>query len=90
METVLQILGSAAIVQFATKKLLFAKVSPSTCFFLKKEKKKNLQKFRGHYINIFPFQCQDRKVTLGQVDEFLNTKIAPKELADEIKVHLYL
>lgn len=52
IETVLQLLGSAAIVQFATKKLLFA---------------------------------QDRKVTLQQIDEFLNTKIAPKELVDEIK-----
>ncbi|KDP28507.1 hypothetical protein JCGZ_14278 [Jatropha curcas] len=52
IETILQVLGSAAIVQFASKKLLFA---------------------------------EDRKQTLQQVDEFLNTKVAPKELADEIK-----
>ncbi|KAJ6821917.1 rhodanese-like domain-containing protein 4, chloroplastic [Iris pallida] len=53
METVLQLLGSAAIVQFVTKKLLLA---------------------------------EDRKVTLKQAEEFLNTKIAPKELVDEIKM----
>lgn len=29
---------------------------------------------------------QDRKQTLQQVDEFLNTKVAPKELVDDIKV----
>ncbi|XP_078429055.1 thylakoid rhodanese-like protein [Wolffia australiana] len=52
IETVLQLLGSAAIFQFATKKLLFA---------------------------------EDRKVTLKQLDEFLNTKVAPQELVDEIK-----
>ncbi|KAH9731637.1 Rhodanese-like domain-containing protein 4 [Citrus sinensis] len=52
IETILQILGSAALVQFASKKLLFA---------------------------------EDRKQTLQQVDEFLNTKVAPKELADDIK-----
>lgn len=52
VETILQLLGSAAIVQFVSKKLLFA---------------------------------EDRKGTLQQVDEFLNTKVAPKELVDEIK-----
>ncbi|KAI4328892.1 hypothetical protein L6164_021212 [Bauhinia variegata] len=52
IETILQLLGSAALVQFASKKLLFA---------------------------------EDRKKTLKQVDEFLNTKIAPQDLADEIK-----
>ncbi|XP_010261520.1 PREDICTED: rhodanese-like domain-containing protein 4, chloroplastic [Nelumbo nucifera] len=52
IETILQLLGSAALVQFVSKKLLFA---------------------------------EDRKVTLKQVDEFLNTKVAPKELIDEIK-----
>lgn len=52
IETILQVLGSAALVQFASKKLLFA---------------------------------EDRKETLQQVDEFLNTKVAPKELVDEIK-----
>ncbi|KAF2315224.1 hypothetical protein GH714_038486 [Hevea brasiliensis] len=52
IETILQVLGSAALVQFASKKLLFA---------------------------------EDRKQTLQQVDEFLNTKVAPKELVDEIK-----
>ncbi|KAJ1429510.1 Rhodanese-like domain superfamily [Sesbania bispinosa] len=51
IETILQLLGSAALVQFASKKLLFA---------------------------------EDRKNTLKQVDEFLNTKVAPKELVDEI------
>ncbi|XP_042456727.1 rhodanese-like domain-containing protein 4, chloroplastic [Zingiber officinale] len=53
IETVLQLLGSAALIQFVTKRLLFAK---------------------------------DRKVTLQQLDEFLNTKVAPKELVDEIKM----
>nr|DAD40341.1 TPA_asm: hypothetical protein HUJ06_014664 [Nelumbo nucifera] len=52
METILQLLGSAALVQFVSKKLLFA---------------------------------EDRKVTLKQVDKFLNTKVAPKELVDETK-----
>ncbi|RAL54202.1 hypothetical protein DM860_004673 [Cuscuta australis] len=52
VETILQLLGSAAIVQVFSKKFLFA---------------------------------EDRKQTLQQVDEFLNTKIAPKELVDEIK-----
>ncbi|XP_065860236.1 rhodanese-like domain-containing protein 4, chloroplastic [Euphorbia lathyris] len=52
IETILQVLGSAAIVQLASKKLIFA---------------------------------EDRKKTLQQVDEFLNTKVAPKELVDEIK-----
>ncbi|KAL0008465.1 hypothetical protein SO802_009967 [Lithocarpus litseifolius] len=52
VETILQVLGSAALVQFVSKKLLFA---------------------------------EDRKETLQEVDEFLNTKIAPKELVNEIK-----
>ncbi|KAL5796036.1 hypothetical protein ACOSQ2_000856 [Xanthoceras sorbifolium] len=52
IETILQLLGSAALVQLVSKKILFA---------------------------------QDRKETLQQVDEFLNTKVAPKELVDEIK-----
>ncbi|WJX92526.1 Rhodanese-like domain-containing protein 4, chloroplastic [Trifolium repens] len=52
VETILQLVGSAAIVQFASKKLLFA---------------------------------EDRKKTLKQVEDFLNTKVAPKELVDEIK-----
>ncbi|ONK81193.1 uncharacterized protein A4U43_C01F26320 [Asparagus officinalis] len=53
IETVLQLLGSAAIIQFVSKKLLFA---------------------------------EERKATLQQVDEYLNTKIAPKDLVDEIKM----
>ncbi|KAK8970105.1 hypothetical protein KSP40_PGU020518 [Platanthera guangdongensis] len=53
IETLLQLLGSAAVIQLFTKKLLFA---------------------------------EDRKRTLQQIDEFLNTKVAPKELADEIKM----
>ncbi|KAJ4905550.1 hypothetical protein Rs2_09208 [Raphanus sativus] len=52
IETILQLLGSAALVQLAGKKLLFA---------------------------------EDRKQTLKQVDEFLNTKVAPKQLVDELK-----
>ncbi|XP_068328570.1 rhodanese-like domain-containing protein 4, chloroplastic [Pyrus communis] len=52
LETILQVLGSAALVQFASKKLLFA---------------------------------EDRKETLQQVDKFLTTKVAPKELVDDIK-----
>ncbi|XVF80214.1 hypothetical protein PTKIN_Ptkin15bG0053300 [Pterospermum kingtungense] len=52
IETILELLGSAAIIQLVSKKLLFA---------------------------------EDRKKTLQEVDEFLNTKVAPKELVDEIK-----
>ncbi|CAJ1950375.1 unnamed protein product [Sphenostylis stenocarpa] len=52
IESILQVVGSAALIQFASKKLLFA---------------------------------EDRKQTVQQLDEFLNTKIAPKELVDEIK-----
>nr|AZQ19291.1 hydroxyproline-rich glycoprotein [Populus tomentosa] len=52
IEAILQVLGSAALIQFVSKKLLFAK---------------------------------DRKQTLEQVDEFLTTKIAPKEFVDELK-----
>lgn len=52
METLLQLLGSAAIVQLLSKKLLFA---------------------------------EDRKQTLQQLDEFVNTKVAPKELVADIK-----
>ncbi|XWS35881.1 hypothetical protein CRYUN_Cryun20dG0034900 [Craigia yunnanensis] len=52
IETILQFLGSAAIIQLVSKKLLFA---------------------------------EDRKQTLQQVDDFLNTKVAPKGLVDEIK-----
>ncbi|KAG0484556.1 hypothetical protein HPP92_008476 [Vanilla planifolia] len=51
-ETLLQLVGSAAIIQFIAKKLLFA---------------------------------EDRKVTLQQLDEFLNKKVAPKEFFNEIK-----
>ncbi|KAK7857725.1 rhodanese-like domain-containing protein 4 [Quercus suber] len=54
VETILQVVGSAALVQFVSKKLLFA---------------------------------EDRKETLQEVDELLNTKIAPKELVNEIKVN---
>ncbi|XP_078177493.1 thylakoid rhodanese-like protein isoform X2 [Carex rostrata] len=53
IETVLQLLGSAAIIQFASKKLLSA---------------------------------EDRKKTVQQLDEFLNTKVAPEELVDDIKM----
>ncbi|KAK7349436.1 hypothetical protein VNO77_06803 [Canavalia gladiata] len=52
IESILQVVGSAAIIQFASKKLLFA---------------------------------ADRKKTVQQLDEFFNTKVAPKELVDEIK-----
>ncbi|KAL5572079.1 hypothetical protein UlMin_021676 [Ulmus minor] len=52
IETILQLLGSAALVQFVSKKLLFA---------------------------------EDRKETVKQVEEFLNTKIAPLELVDDVK-----
>ncbi|KAJ6679802.1 RHODANESE-LIKE DOMAIN-CONTAINING PROTEIN 4 CHLOROPLASTIC [Salix purpurea] len=52
IEAILQVLGSAALIQLVSKKLLFA---------------------------------EDRKQTLEQVDEFLTTKIAPKELVDELK-----
>ncbi|KAB2017361.1 hypothetical protein E1A91_D08G158400v1 [Gossypium mustelinum] len=52
IETILQLLGSAAIVQLVSKKFLYA---------------------------------ENRKQTLKQVDEFLNTKVAPKELVDDVK-----
>lgn len=52
IETILQVLGSAALIQIVSKKLLFD---------------------------------EDRKETLRQVDEFLNTKVAPKDLVDELK-----
>jgi chitinase domain-containing protein 1 len=52
VETILQLLGSAALLQVISKKLLFA---------------------------------EDRKQTLQQVDELLATKVAPKELVDDIK-----
>ncbi|XP_044504082.1 rhodanese-like domain-containing protein 4, chloroplastic [Mangifera indica] len=52
VETILQLLGSVAIVQLVGKKLLFA---------------------------------EDRKQTLQEVDEFLNAKVAPKELVEDIK-----
>ncbi|KAM7472289.1 hypothetical protein LguiA_010472 [Lonicera macranthoides] len=52
VETILQVLGSAALIQLISKKLLLA---------------------------------EDRKATLQQVDEFLNTKVAPKELVGELK-----
>lgn len=52
VETILQVLGSAAIVQFVSKKLLFA---------------------------------EDRKQTIKQVEELLNTKVAPKELVGDIQ-----
>ncbi|KAE8664911.1 Thylakoid rhodanese-like, putative isoform 3 [Hibiscus syriacus] len=52
LDTILQLLGSVAIVQFVSKKLLYA---------------------------------ENRKQTLQQVDEFLNTKLAPKELVDDVK-----
>ncbi|GER46366.1 hydroxyproline-rich glycoprotein [Striga asiatica] len=52
VETVLQVLGSAALVQFVSKKLLFA---------------------------------EDRKQTIQQIEEILNTKVAPKELVGDIQ-----
>lgn len=52
IETVLQLLGSAALLQVFVKKLLFA---------------------------------EDRKRTLQQIQDFLDTKVAPKELVDELK-----
>ncbi|GFP91923.1 rhodanese-like domain-containing protein 4 chloroplastic [Phtheirospermum japonicum] len=52
VETILQILGSAALLQFASKKLLFA---------------------------------EDRKQTLQQIEELLNTNVAPKELVGDIQ-----
>ncbi|CAA2992321.1 rhodanese-like domain-containing 4, chloroplastic [Olea europaea subsp. europaea] len=52
VETILQLLGSAALIQFVSKKFLFA---------------------------------EDRKQTLQQVEELLNTKVAPKELVGDIQ-----
>ncbi|EPS66030.1 hypothetical protein M569_08743, partial [Genlisea aurea] len=53
VDVLLQILGSAALVQFVTTKLLFA---------------------------------EDRKKTIQQFEEVLNTKVAPKELVGDIQV----
>ncbi|CAH8351084.1 unnamed protein product [Eruca vesicaria subsp. sativa] len=76
IETILQLLGSAALVQLAGKKLLFAEVSFYT----------SLPLYISEYaVDGFFYILQDRKQTLKQVDEFLNTKIAPKELVDELK-----
>ncbi|KAL3829743.1 hypothetical protein ACJIZ3_018545 [Penstemon smallii] len=52
VETILQILGSAAIVQFVSKKVLFA---------------------------------EDRKQTVKQLEEILNTKVVPNELVGDIQ-----
>lgn len=52
IETLLQLLGSAALLQVFVKKLLFA---------------------------------EDRQRTLQQIQDFLDTKVAPKELVDELK-----
>lgn len=52
VETLLQLLGSAALLQVFVKKLLFA---------------------------------EDRQRTLQQIQDFLDTKVAPKELVDELK-----
>ncbi|KAK9094222.1 hypothetical protein Scep_025691 [Stephania cephalantha] len=54
IETVLELLGSAALIQFFSSKLLFAEVSRP-------------------------------KENSAQVEEFLNTNVAPQELADDIK-----
>ncbi|KAF9587271.1 hypothetical protein IFM89_039518 [Coptis chinensis] len=52
VETILQLVGSAVLIQLVGKKFLYA---------------------------------EDRKATLQQLDEFLTTKVAPKELVGEIK-----
>ncbi|KAH6813218.1 thylakoid rhodanese-like protein [Perilla frutescens var. frutescens] len=52
VETILQVLGTAGLVQFVSKKLLFA---------------------------------EDRKQTLQQIDEVLNTKVVAKELGGDIQ-----
>ncbi|KAL8554144.1 hypothetical protein ACS0TY_002387 [Phlomoides rotata] len=52
VETILQVLGTAALVQFVNKKLLFA---------------------------------EDRKQTVQQIEEVLNTKVAPKEIVGDIQ-----
>ncbi|PIN13884.1 hypothetical protein CDL12_13489 [Handroanthus impetiginosus] len=52
VETILQFLGSAAIIQFVSKKLLFA---------------------------------EDRKQTIQQIEELLNTKVTAKELVGDIQ-----
>jgi len=43
----------------------------------------------NYSIVLFILHLQDRKATIQQVDEFLNKKIAPKELVDEIKVYIH-
>lgn len=81
-ETALQILGSAALIQLFVKKFLFAKVSFSymawRCFVQYKE------------LTVFNFGLllwmQDRQKTVQELQAFLDTKIAPKELVDELKV----
>ncbi|KZV21891.1 rhodanese-like domain-containing protein 4, chloroplastic-like [Dorcoceras hygrometricum] len=60
VEVVLQVLGSAALIQFVGKKLLFAEVYVSQ-------------------------HCHDRKQTIQQIEDIVNTKIAPNELVGDIK-----
>ncbi|XP_073291179.1 rhodanese-like domain-containing protein 4, chloroplastic [Primulina huaijiensis] len=52
VEVLLQVLGSAALIQFISKKLLFA---------------------------------EDRKQTIRQIEDILNSKVAPKELVGDIQ-----
>lgn len=92
IETVLQFLGSAAIIQLVASKLVYAEVLisffsqwpleiwPTTFSFIVK------MIFVVKLFSTYLCRSQDRKKTLQQIDDFFNKKIAPKELVDEIKV----
>jgi hypothetical protein len=95
VETLLQFVGSAAIVQLVISRLLYAEVHISfqnsfNCFIAVNH---NFIPFnRGQLFpvlqNLMPCLCclQDRKKTVKQIEEFFNNKVAPLELVDEIKV----
>ncbi|GFY97445.1 thylakoid rhodanese-like protein [Actinidia rufa] len=86
VEPILQLLGSVALVQVISKNLLFAEAMH-----------KSLRRDEVVCVCVSEFLSRqsrmpsvDRKQTLLQVDEFLNSKIAPKEFVDDIKSLLTL
>lgn len=66
--------------QFVSKKLLFAEVVTLLPHDLSLNTQTSL------IVGFFSFLSQDRKVTIKQFEELLNTKVAPKELVDDIQV----
>ena len=83
VETILQVLGSVGLVQFVSKKFLFAKVCISLL----------LVAFISNTSDINTFHrlpSQDRKQTVQQIDEVLNAKVGAKELVGDIQVLMLL